>query len=340
MLTLIISIIVFGLLIGVHEAGHLVAAKLNHVKVHEFAIGMGPKLFSFGKGETEYSLRLIPIGGYCQMEGENEQSEDSRAFCNKKPLARIVILAAGAVMNLVLGYVAFVIFFAPVPQFAVPEVANVIAEAPAASQGLMAGDRIVKLNHTKINIQNDITFFMSRNGDKPIDVTVERNGERLTIPITPYQQDGEWLIGFQSKVVNNSFWETIKMAFYGEIFIMKLVLVTFGDLITGAVSLSATSGPVGIVTEIGKAAKMGFSNVVYIVALITVNLGLFNLLPIPALDGGRIVFVLIELIFRKRVPANVEGTIHAVGLMLLLLLMVFVTFQDIGRIEFVKNLFG
>ncbi len=332
MLTVVVAIIVFGLLIGVHEAGHLIAAKLNKVEVTEFAIGMGPKIFSYHGKETLYSLRLIPIGGYCKLTGEDEEVISPVSFSQKKPLQRISILAAGAFMNLLIGFAALLILFSPNEHISTPVVDSVLENAPAYSQGLLSGDKIIKLNSTSVNIDSDISFFLFRNGAKDIDVTVERGQKRVTLNITPMVDNGTYFIGYKPKLVNNSFLETIKYSFYFEIFISKMVIVSVVDMLTGTVSVSDASGPVGIVTEIGKAAKLGIMNVIYLFALITVNLGLFNLLPFPALDGGRILFVMIELIFRKPVPQKYEAVVHAIGFCALLVLMLFVTFSDVFKI--------
>lgn len=332
MLTAVAAIIVFGLLIGVHEAGHLIAAKINKVEVTEFAIGMGPKLFSFQGKETLYSLRLIPIGGYCKLTGEDESIDSPVSFSEKKPLQRISILAAGALMNLVLGFVALVILFAPNENIATTYVGSVLENAPAYNQGLMPGDRILKLNSTKVNIDSDISFFLYRNGEKDVNVTVKRGDETVAIKITPHSDNGNYYIGYSPKIVKNNFWQTLKYAYHFEIFTSKVVVLTIVDMFTGSVSVKDTSGPVGIVNEIGKAAQSGFRNVLYLLALISVNLGLFNLIPLPALDGGRILFVLIELVFRKPVPQKYEALVHALGFLALLVLMLFVTYNDIIRL--------
>lgn len=332
MLTAVVAIIVFGLLIGVHEAGHLIAAKLNKVEVTEFAIGMGPKLFSYQGKETLYSLRLIPIGGYCKLTGEDESVVSPVSFSEKKPLQRISILAAGAIMNFVLGFVALVILFAPNEYVSKPVVGKVLEDAPAYYQGLKAGDEILKLNSTDVNIDSDISFFLYRNGSKDVDVTVKRGTEKFVLTITPWLDNGTYYIGYSPQLIDNNFWETLKYSFHFEIFISKMVILTFGDMFTGAISVKETSGPIGIVNEIGKAAQVGFRNVIYLLALISVNLGLFNLIPLPALDGGRILFVFIELVLKKPVPQKYEALVHTLGFCALLALMLFVTFNDVFRL--------
>ena len=332
-MTLIIALIVFGIMIGVHEAGHLAAAKISGVFVHEFSIGMGPKLFSWKGKETQYSLRLLPIGGYCNLEGENGGSESNRAFCNAKPLNKLLILASGAIMNLVLGYLVLVLFYAGQPTIVEPVVSNVVSGTYAEEVGIQPGDTIVKMGNMRVNFYPDIKFFMLKNGGKAFDLTVERNGEKIVFSdYQPYEDSDGYYIGIQSQAQNNTFLKTAKNSFFLEIFLGKLLLSGLWDLITGSISVSEASGPVGIVNEIGNAAKKGWIDLLYIVALITVNLGLFNLLPIPALDGGRILFVLISIIIRRPVPEKIETAFHATGMLLLLLLMLFITFNDVGRL--------
>lgn len=332
MLTAVAAILVFGLLIGVHEAGHLIAAKLNKVEVTEFAIGMGPKIFSYQGKETLYSLRIIPIGGYCKLTGEDESVNSPVSFSEKKPLQRISILAAGAIMNLILGFVALAILFAPNEYISKPVVSEVLENAPALTQGLKPGDEIIKLNSTVVNIDSDISFFLYRNGGEDVSVTVKRGEEKVMLNITPLYDNGTYYIGYKPQRVENTFLNTVKYSFYFEIFISKMIILTIGDMFTGLVSLRETSGPVGIVNEIGKAAQVGLKNVIYLLALISINLGLFNLIPLPALDGGRIFFVLIELVFRKPIPQKYEALVHALGFCALLMLMVFVTFNDVFRL--------
>ncbi len=320
-------------MIGVHEAGHLAAAKISGVFVHEFSIGMGPKLFSWKGKETQYSLRLLPIGGYCNLEGENGGSESNRAFCNAKPLNKLLILASGAIMNLVLGYLVLVLFYAGQPTIVEPVVSNVVSGTYAEEVGIQPGDTIVKMGNMRVNFYPDIKFFMLKNGGKAFDLTVERNGEKIVFSdYQPYEDSDGYYIGIQSQAQNNTFLKTAKNSFFLEIFLGKLLLSGLWDLITGSISVSEASGPVGIVNEIGNAAKKGWIDLLYIVALITVNLGLFNLLPIPALDGGRILFVLISIIIRRPVPEKIETAFHATGMLLLLLLMLFITFNDVGRL--------
>ncbi len=332
MLTVIISLLLFGLLIGVHEFGHLIAAKFNKINVIEFSIGMGPKIFSFEKGGTLYSLRLFPIGGFCNMEGENEEIDTKGSFSTKSPLRKISVLASGALMNLLLGFIALLIITVPLSEVTSTYIDQVNTSAPAYHQGLESGDKIIRLNNKVVRTFNDISYFMSENNGEAVDVSVLRNGKELTFNVKPFSNEGKYYIGITAKVIKNNLWQSIKLSFYNEIFISKLIIKSLWQLITGGISLSEASGPVGVVKEIGAAAQSGFSNVMYILAIITINLGLFNLLPIPALDGGRILFAFIELVIRRKISLKIEATIHTLGLVLLMLVMVFVTFNDVLKL--------
>lgn len=333
MITIIASVLVFGLLIGIHEFGHLISAKLIGIKVYEFAIGMGVKLFSFEKGGTKYSLRLFPIGGFCNM-NEDVESESEDAFGNKKPWQRILVLASGAIMNLILGFVILCILMGSPKEIVTNGVGEVLDYAPAYTQGLKSGDEIIKVNNTRTNLIDDIMLEMNYSDGSDIDVTIRRNGEKIKLKITPYKdEDGRYIIGYKPEIKLNSFGQTISNAFYYSIYISKAVLISLRDMIMGRIAMNQVSGPVGIVKEIGNAASLGFNRLLELIALITINLGLFNLLPFPALDGGRIVFVLYELITRKKVPVSFEAVIHFIGLLLLLLVMLFVTFGDLGFLK-------
>ncbi len=331
-MTIIISLLLFGLLIGIHEFGHLIAAKINKINVIEFSIGMGPKIFSFKKGETLYSLRLLPIGGFCNMEGEDEETGSENAFSSKSPLRRISVLAAGAIMNLVLGFIALLIISLSNPTCTTTYIEKVNIESPAYQQGLRAGDKVLKLDNKKVKTYNDILYFMTENKGETISVTVSRNGSIQNLNIKPYYEGNRYYIGITPEIHKNTPLKSLVSAFYNEVFISKLIIKSLWQMLTGEIMLSEASGPVGVVKEIGTAAQAGFLNVIYILAIITINLGLFNLLPIPALDGGRIVFSLFELVTRKKVSVKTEAIIHTVGLALLMLVMVFVTFNDIVKL--------
>lgn len=346
MLTALYTIIVFCLIIAIHEFGHFFVAKLTGVTVHEFSIGMGPNLFSKKAKETTYSLRLIPIGGYVKLEGEDEDSDDVNAFCNKKPWQRFFILFAGSLMNFVLGFTLFILLFSFSKGIVTNSVGNVIKGSAFHDAGVMPGDVIVKIESDKyksrISSYNDINYFIYRSGDSKTKFTFKRNGEVITKTITPEAIDGyeNKMFGFQPLTEKPGLFNVIKSSFNESIYVVKVVIYSFVDLFTGSVSLSDMSGPVGIVKEINTAAQtktdygLWFSllNVMSIAALISINLGVINLLPLPALDGGRILFVLIEMIRRKPIDREKEGYFHFIGFVLLMILMVVITFSDIKKI--------
>ncbi|MBQ7036963.1 MAG: RIP metalloprotease RseP [Clostridia bacterium] len=335
-MTILLGIFIFGMLIFVHELGHFLVARAFHVRVHAFSIGMGPAIFKKTKGEVEYSLRLLPIGGYVKLEGEDTESDDPNAFCRKKPFERLCVLLAGGVMNIITGFLIFLILFSSVSAIRVPVVDSVVENTPAASAGIMAGDRIIRINNKSIHIQNDVSLAMLKNGAKELEITVLRNGEKITKNLTPKSDDasGSYIIGFYSKMQEMTPGLAIKTAFYNTAFSAEVVYYSVGQMLTGGVKLKDMSGPVGIVDEMNNVAKseMPVLNMLNFMAMIAVNLGIMNLLPIPALDGGRIFFILFEMIRRKPIKPEHEGLVHFIGLALLLLLMVVITFSDITKL--------
>lgn len=349
LLTVIYAILLFSVIIFVHEAGHFIFAKLFDVYVIEFAIGMGPCLFKKKIGETLYSIRLIPMGGYCKLEGEDGESDNPRAFSNKSKIKRLIILSAGAIMNLILGFLVVLslnLGYSSAP-YATLDIANVMEGTPAYTAGLKEGDRIISLNGHKVNIRSEFSVY---NDKETMDIVVKRGNEKINFKVTPKSyllddngniikessEEGSYkLIGIEFATKERTFFNTLKYSFYESVFIGKSIFLSLKELITGKASVNNLSGPVGIVNEINTAAKTGFSYLLYLMALITINLGIFNLLPIPALDGGRILFIIVEFIIRKPVPPKYEGMIHAIGFLLLILLMIYVTGNDIIRI-FIK----
>ena len=345
MLTAIYTILVFCLIIAIHEFGHFAVAKLTGMTVHEFSIGMGPKILSFRTSKTSYSLRLLPIGGFVKLEGEDEKSDDRNAFCNKKPWQRLAVLFAGAFMNFLLGFVIFAILFSI--SGITSNVVGMVIEGSAFEQsGVVSGDKIVCMEgedySSKIYSYNDISYFISKNGNNEAKITFERAGKTVTKIIKPaylseYERE---MFGFQPLRLEPRFWNVMTSSYRESLFVIKVVISTFADLLTGKVSLSNMSGPVGIVNEIGTAAKAGLAynmlqsllNVMSLAALISINLGVVNLLPLPALDGGRIMFIIIELIRRKPIDKEKEGIFHFIGFALLIVLMITITFFDIGRL--------
>lgn len=341
---ILMAILFFGLIIGIHELGHFLSAKLFGVKVNEFSLGMGPAIFKKQKGETKYSLRLLPIGGFVSMEGEDESSEDERAFCNKKWWKKFIIVAAGAIMNLILGFIFVVILTSMEDLIGTTQIHSFYENATSSQYGLEVGDTIKEINGTNIYSSRDISYALQRDEDGIYDFVVERNGEKIELSDVHFEtkpaENGHNTIIFDFiivgveknplNVLSTSVMDTISTA--------RLVWLTLFDLITGHYGINDLSGPVGTVSIIAEttseavASGAGFDLIVYIMALISINVGVFNLLPIPALDGGRLFFILIEAIRRKPVPAKYEGYIHAAGMVLLMLLMVVITFNDIKNL--------
>ncbi len=346
LLTVIYAIILFSVIIFVHELGHFVFAKAFNVYVEEFAIGMGPAIFKKKWGETLYSVRAIPMGGYCKMEGENEESENPRAFSNKSKIQRLIILCAGAVMNLLLGLLVVVLLngFYSGDTFATTTIASVMENSPAYTAGLREGDKIISLNGHKVNIRSDFSVY---NSEETLEIEIKRADEKIKLSVTPKsyildaegnivkEGDGEGavkLIGITFGTEEKNLLNVIRNSFYESIFIGKSIYMSLIDMVSGNVRVDDLSGPVGIVNEINNAAKIGFAYLLYLMAIITINLGIFNLLPLPALDGGRVFFIFIEIIIGRPIPQKYEGYVHAIGFLLLILLMLFVTWNDINRI--------
>lgn len=339
MKTVLITLLVFGVIIMIHELGHFVAAKLFGIKVNEFSLGMGPSFVRYTRGETDYRLRLLPIGGFVAMEGENEDSGDDRAFCNKPAWQRFIVLAAGAFMNLVLGLILVLVLVGKMELIGTTTIANFYPEA-VSSQWLQQGDTIQKVNGYSINGYNDALFQMVRDQDGVIDFEVVRDGQKVQLEGVAFDtregSDGlkSLVLDFQFYGREKTFFNSLDYAVDWTVSIAKQVWYSLGDIITGKYGINQLSGPVGTSSAIGEAASAGMQSLLLLVSFITVNVGVFNLLPVPALDGGRLLFVLIEMIIRRPIPQRFEGFIHAAGFMLLMGLVLMITFNDIVRVFF------
>ena len=322
------------ILIIIHEFGHFIAAKLMGVKVNEFAIGFGPKLFSFQGKETKYAVNLIPFGGYCTMEGEDEDSGDSRAFCNKPAWRRFVIVVMGATFNLLLGLVIIAIILMPDKAFASTTIADFNENAVSAQSGLEVNDKILKVDGRKIYTTYDLSYAFTNIESGKVDITVKRDGKEKLLEDVKFETEEIEGISFLTvdfqvygikKTVGSYITHTVKTA----ISYCSVIWRSLFDLIGGKYGISAVSGPVGVTVAISDVARQSLKNVLPIMALITINLGLFNLLPIPALDGGRLLFILIEMIIRRPIPQKYEAPIHTVGFIILIGLMILIAFKDI-----------
>lgn len=331
--TILLTLVMFGIIIFAHEGGHLLCAKACRIYVEEFSVGMGPLLFSFQKGETRYSLRLLPIGGYCKMPGEDGESEHPNGFDKKNVPQRMLVVAGGALFNILFAILLFIVAYMGLgTATSEPLIGEVSPEYPAYSAGLEAGDRIVAINGTEIDSWNDMTSFIQGNIGNELTLNIDRDGEKKEITVTPVKgENGNGIIGVVAARESVSVGSAIKTGFIQTYELTKLVLVSLWQMITGAIGVEL-SGPVGVGQMVGQAASYGFYNFLVFVAAISVNLGVVNLLPLPALDGSRLVFLAIEGIRRKPLSPNVEGTIHFVGFVLLMLLLVVITYFDITRI--------
>jgi len=346
--TIIIALLIFSLLIFIHECGHFLFARLFRVTVREFAIGMGPKLFTKTSRKTgiAYSLRALPIGGFVSMVGEDEESEDPNAFSRKPVWQRIIITVAGASMNIIVGILVMSILVMTqdiLPSTTIAKFQEVTAEEGETAQnelpltqasGLQVGDTVVKIGPARVHIANELVYEVMRRGTQPVDVTVIRNGETTVIPdvVFPTFIDNGTLFGnVDFYVVGEapSPAGVLKHSYFRAVSTIKMIWESLYDMVTGRYGVESVSGPIGVTEALGEAASEGAEDLVYLAVVISMNLGIMNLLPFPALDGGRLLFQMIELIRRKPVKPEIEGVIHFAGLVLLMILFVVITFKDI-----------
>lgn len=326
------AILAFGLLIIVHELGHFIMAKVNGVKVEEFSIGMGPKIFSIKGKETNYSLGIFPIGGYVKMLGEEENVDDERSLSSKSPLRRMSIVIAGSVMNFIL---AIIIFTATLYThgYKLPEVGEVTKGSAAYEAGLQKGDEFIKIDGSRVLSADDLTVGIAMSKGREVDFVIKRNGEKQNIKVVPKfnEEENRYMIGFSFGVNNNpSIIDAFKQSFNQT---GSLVMQTFKGLkmiFTGEANLKTdVGGPVTIIKMSGEAAKNGIWNLLYFTAFISVNLAVFNMLPFPALDGGWTLIIFIEMITRRKVPDKVVGILNFIGFAILIGLTILVTIKDI-----------
>lgn len=373
------ALLVLNVLVMIHEFGHFIVAKLCGVKVNEFAIGMGPKLLKWGKGETLYTIRALPIGGFCAMEGEDEgaptpsalggnadrepeqATEPNRSFANKKVWQRVLIVVAGAAMNLLLGFLLLLVYngFLQEPNatygkvlFGTTTIASLDEDSSAYQTGLRPGDTIIEVNGRRILMDTDLMMEMQNDADGVLDMVVRRSVDSqaqkvaldgVTFTQAVDEETGRQYLKYDFSIlgVPRTFWNTFSYSFKQEVSVATIVWRTLVDLLRGNYGVNDLSGPVGtvdiIADAVGDAATgadrmQGLRTLVYLMIMITVNLGVFNLLPLPALDGGRLVFLVWEGITRKPVPQKYESVVHFVGIVLLLLLMLVVTYSDITKL--------
>ena len=339
-ITILVAILLFGFIIFIHELGHFLTARYFNVTVDEFSIGMGPKIISKKSKGILYSLRALPIGGYVSMVGEDEYSEDPNALHNKPKWQRFLILSSGAFMNLILGFIVILIcvtFSGNIYSNTI-ERFNVVDESGSyvtEYNGLRIGDRIIAVNGERINVRYDYVFTAMRSVDKECTITVLRNGKIEFVEnfIFPTAYENGIVIGnpsfFFPELKNKTFYNIVHETFFQTVSVIKMVVYSIVDIISGNFTPEAVSGPVGVVSQIHETAKIGVTPLFFLFSMITINIGVFNLLPFPALDGGRILFLLVELIIRRPINKKIESIINFAGLAILFSLMILITFKDI-----------
>lgn len=347
-MSVLFAILLFSILIFVHELGHFTAAKLSDVQVNEFSVFMGPALWQKQVGETLYSVRLVPIGGYCAMEGEDGGSDNPRSFDKAAWWKRLVILLAGAAMNFVIGVLLMVVVYLPTERVVMPVVSSLESYCTFSGEdGLQAGDRILEVDGEKIYVQSDFSLILNLNGGDIHDLVVERQGKKVTLRELTMEkhevttQDGakKWMYGLNFTIQNLNWAGKLQYAWNQSLDCVRMVRLSLQMLLRGQVGLRDMSGPVGIVQQMSVVAEASptwldaLRNMLYFGGFIAINLAVMNLLPIPALDGGRVVGVLVttlvETVTRKKVDSKYEGYLHGAGMLLLLGLMALIMFKDI-----------
>lgn len=340
----ILALIIFSAIVIFHELGHFLLAKWNGIEVIEFSLGMGPRLLSHVWGDTRYSLKLLPIGGSCQMVGEEEASDSEGAFGNKSVWARIAVVAAGPVFNFILAWVLALIIVGSVGYD--NTMVDIIPDSAAAEAGMEDGDQIISINGSRTWLYREVSLYSSLHQGQTATVVFERNGEKQTVVLTPKQSDtGAYLYGFSRTVQREKggALETVGYSCAEIRYWLKATVESLKMLIGGQVGLEEMSGPVGIVSTIGDTYKESrvdgwyyvTMNMIMIAILLSVNLGVMNLLPIPALDGGRLVFLILEAIRGKAIPQEKESVVHFTGFVLLMGLMAVILFSDLHKL-FIK----
>lgn len=353
-MSVILTLLIFTVIVVIHEAGHMVVAKKFNVLVSEFAVGMGPKLWGFKKGDTSYNFRILPLGGFCRMEEDVKGRTDVISFNDTTPMQKILISVAGPLMNFVLA-LALMIIISLCSPISSTSITFVNENSPAQEAGMEVGDKIISVNGHNTHNRQDIEFYKN-NGSAPDTILVKRNGEKISFTITPYNNEGRYIYGISmavkapyfnplnyeidESIVKGEFWEYFVSGFWSVISLIKITVISFVRLITSKIAVAELSGPIGVTSAVGQVytetAKIGMSAVVLsmmeLTVLLSANLGVINLFPLPALDGGRIVIGTIELITRKKVPQKVEGFIHFIGFALLMALGVYIAFNDVLKL--------
>jgi len=348
-MTIIFFLLIFGVVVIAHEFGHFLLAKANGIRVLEFSVGFGPKIFGFTKGDTEYTLRILPLGGACRFEGEDITSEDDLkvelsdgAFLKASVWARISTVVAGPLFNFILGFI-FSLVIVSNTYVDIPVIQSVSEGGGAQTAGLEAGDTLLSIDGKKVHLYRDVILRSMLSDGDTVEVEYERDGKEYVTKVTPQysEEEGRYLFGFAGgEYVKSQGIEVFKYAWYEIRYCMDSTYSALIGLFNGTVGKDDVAGPVGIATVVGDTYEATkeygwvsvLVNMMYIAVLLSVNLGILNLLPLPALDGGRLVFMLIEVVRGKPVPPEKEGIVHFIGMVLFLILAVFVLFNDLSRI--------
>jgi regulator of sigma E protease len=352
-LLIIIAVLLFGLMIFIHEFGHFFTAKLCGIRVNEFSIGMGPTLFHFQRGETKYALRLLPIGGFCAMEGENGESDDERSFYKKPVWKRMLVVVMGAVMNIILGLVLMMILLGQEPAFNSTTVSAFAKNSAFQAAGLKEGDTFVYVDHYRIYGDRDLSFALATANPSSVDIVVRRDGKEVAfndVKLNNQTVDGKTIVSldFYVEPIEKNFETLLTKTFQDTVSVVRLVWYSLISLITGKFGFNDMAGPVGVADAVGQVITSGLkesflaglNNVIYIMMLITVNLGIFNLIPFPALDGGKLFLFIVEAIRRKPIQEKYVAIVETVGFALLMCFMLIVTYSDILRLVTGKGLGG
>ncbi len=333
---ILLTLLMLSVLILLHELGHYTAARIFSVPINEFALGMGPKIFSrrSKKTGTIYSLKLLPIGGYVSMVGEDESTFGEDGFSNKPVWQRMIITAAGAFMNFVAGFVLMAVVVMMSSSLGSTTVHSFADGALTEETGLRVGDKIIAVGGERVFVAGDLSYVIMHDATEPVDLTVIRNGEKLRLHDVVFPTDISEGIefgraDFSTEREAKNFINVVKHTFFRSLSAVKMVWESIIDLVSGKYGVEHISGPVGVTTAVSDAAKNGVGSFLFLTVAITMNLGVFNILPLPALDGGRLAFQLVELLRGKPLKPEIEGYIHFAGIVILMGLMVVITFKDV-----------
>lgn len=346
-MTIILFILIFGVVVISHEFGHFLLAKVNGIRVLEFSVGMGPTICHFTKGETKYALKLLPIGGACMFDGEDgvadsKEEPDEGSFLKANVWSRFSCVLAGPVFNFILAFL-FSLVIVNYAAIDLPVITSVVEGGGADQAGLQVGDTFIRIDGEKIDLYRDVVLISQLNKGETVEVEYERDGERFSTSIVPQfsEEENRYYLGFSSgEYTKSTGLEMFKYAFYEMRYCVRATYKSLGMLVTGQLTRKDVAGPVGIANMVGQtyevSKKAGWEavviNMMYIAVILSVNLGILNLLPLPALDGGRLVFMLIEAVRGKPVPPEKEGMVHFAGLVFFMILMVFILFNDISNL--------